>query len=60
MNLVLDEAEEVHLKRKTRKPLGMLFVLLLLVLYPQSVTRQAEICQTEAGIEPKTFIRLVL
>lgn len=22
MNLVLDEAEEVHLKRKTRKPLG--------------------------------------
>ena len=27
MNLVLDEAEEVHLKRKTRKPLGTLFTL---------------------------------
>jgi small nuclear ribonucleoprotein (snRNP)-like protein len=31
MNLVLDEAEEVSLKRKSRKPLGELLCLFLSV-----------------------------
>jgi len=32
MNLVLDEAEEVSMKRKTRKPLGMVLPLLPLAV----------------------------
>ena len=38
MNLVLDEAEEVHLKTKARKPLGEFIVLESKILSQQNPT----------------------